>query len=64
MTERFGTCIRCKIPYESDAIGNVSCPICRTIPICPHGDPTCPCPDGLQCHYEGRDAWPEPSNRA
>lgn len=19
---------------------------------CPHGDPTCPCPDGLACHYE------------
>lgn len=18
---------------------------------CPHGDPTCPCPDGLTCHY-------------
>lgn len=25
---------------------------------CPHGDPSCPCPDGLQCHYEGDDAWP------
>ena len=20
--------------------------------VCPHGDPTCPCPDGLACHYE------------
>lgn len=20
---------------------------------CPHGDPTCPCPDGDLCHYEG-----------
>jgi hypothetical protein len=19
---------------------------------CPHGDPTCPCQDGLACHYE------------
>lgn len=24
--------------------------------ICPHGDPTCPCPDGDACHYEGFDA--------
>jgi hypothetical protein len=23
---------------------------------CPHGDPTCPCPDGAACHYEGVDA--------
>lgn len=22
---------------------------------CPHGDPHCPCPDGLLCHYEGPD---------
>lgn len=22
--------------------------------LCPHGDPTCPCPDGDPCHYEGR----------
>lgn len=21
-------------------------------PVCPHGDPCCPCPDGLACHYE------------
>lgn len=28
--------------------------------ICPHGDPSCPCPDGLMCHYGGPDAWPEP----
>jgi hypothetical protein len=27
---------------------------------CPYGDPTCPCPDGLACHYEGPDAWPDP----
>lgn len=20
--------------------------------MCPHGDPTCPCPDGDTCHYE------------
>lgn len=19
--------------------------------MCPHGDPTCPCPDGDVCHY-------------
>lgn len=25
--------------------------------MCPHGDPTCPCPDGDACHYEGADAW-------
>lgn len=28
---------------------------------CPHGDPTCPCPDDPDgydvCHYEGLDAW-------
>jgi hypothetical protein len=23
---------------------------------CPHGDETCPCPDGAACHYEGEDA--------
>lgn len=23
---------------------------------CPHGDPTCPCPSGDACHYEGTDA--------
>ena len=23
---------------------------------CPHGDVTCPCPDGDPCHYEGADA--------
>lgn len=23
---------------------------------CPHGDPTCPCPAGDPCHYEGSDA--------
>ena len=27
---------------------------------CPHGDMGCPCADGLMCHYEGPDAWPEP----
>ncbi len=27
---------------------------------CPHGDPTCPCPDGLACHYEGLGAMPCP----
>ena len=29
--------------------------------ICPHGDPGCPCPDGLWCHYEddpGDKDWP------
>jgi hypothetical protein len=24
---------------------------------CPHGDKTCPCPDGDMCHYEGPGAW-------
>lgn len=24
--------------------------------VCPHGDTTCPCPDGDACHYEGSDA--------
>ena len=24
----------------------------RTTPVCPHGDPGCPCPDGDACHYE------------
>jgi hypothetical protein len=28
---------------------------------CSHGDPTCPCPDGLACHYEGDDAMRCPS---
>lgn len=31
--------------------------------LCPHGDPTCPCPDGLGCHYEtygDSPAWPCP----
>ena len=27
---------------------------------CPFGDLSCPCPDGLICHYEGPDAWPVP----
>jgi hypothetical protein len=26
------------------------------VTICPHGDPTCPCPDGDACHYEDADA--------
>ena len=21
-------------------------------PVCPYGDPLCPCPDGDTCHYE------------
>lgn len=25
-------------------------------PYCPHGDPTCPCPDGDSCHYDYPDA--------
>lgn len=29
--------------------------------ICPHGDATCPCPDGGACHYEGRDPMPCPN---
>jgi hypothetical protein len=28
---------------------------------CPHGDATCPCPDGDLCHYEGADAWLSPT---
>jgi hypothetical protein len=27
---------------------------------CKYGDPLCPCQDGHQCHYEGKDAWPAP----
>jgi hypothetical protein len=27
---------------------------------CPYGDPLCPCQDGHQCHYEGKDTWPAP----
>lgn len=27
---------------------------------CPGADPTCPCVDGLACHYEGPGAWPTP----
>ena len=30
---------------------------------CPHGDPTCPCPDGDLCHHEdgpGSPGWPKP----
>lgn len=29
--------------------------------VCPHGDPTCPCPDGLACHYQGADPMPCPT---
>lgn len=29
--------------------------------LCKYGDPTCPCPDGDLCHYEGKDAWPAPA---
>jgi hypothetical protein len=29
--------------------------------VCPHGDPTCPCPDGDSCHYEGTDAFTCPN---
>ena len=31
--------------------------------MCPSGDPACPCPDGLLCHYQdagGTPAWPVP----
>ena len=28
---------------------------------CPYGDPTCPCPDGLLCHYEGPDPMTPPA---
>ena len=28
--------------------------------ICPHGDSTCPCKDGLVCHYEGDDPMTPP----
>lgn len=27
-----------------------------TLRSCPHGDPTCPCPDGDPCHYDGTSA--------
>lgn len=30
------------------------------MPKCKYGDPFCPCQDGDQCHYEGKDAWPIP----
>lgn len=30
---------------------------------CPHGDPTCPCPDGLLCHYEDPDPMRCPTTR-
>ena len=34
-------------------------------PLCPYGDPACPCLDGALCHYEddpvgGTPAWPDP----
>lgn len=31
--------------------------------ICPHGDPFCPCPDGLACHYEGDSTSSDPAVR-
>lgn len=36
---------RAETPENQDKTG-------QTRPICPHGDPTCPCPDGDVCHYE------------
>jgi hypothetical protein len=27
---------------------------------CKYGDPTCPCPDGDLCHYEGSKPWSVP----
>lgn len=34
---------------------------CMPETMCPYGDPSCPCPDGLLCHYEGEGAWPSPA---
>lgn len=31
---------------------------------CDFGDPTCPCQDGLMCHYKGDNPWPPPKERA
>lgn len=33
------------------------------MPICPHGDPLCPCPDGDPCHYEGTNPMPSPRDQ-
>lgn len=30
---------------------------------CPHGDPTCPCPDGDVCHYEDDPGNPNADGR-
>ena len=43
-----------------DEISHIQTPEPRT--TCPFGDPTCPCPDGLMCHYEGPDAWEAPES--
>jgi hypothetical protein len=32
--------------------------------LCPYGDPGCPCPDGLACHYQPPNAWPAPGCNA
>lgn len=40
--------------------------VAAATPACPHGDPACPCPDGLACHYEpagDTPAWPRPGSR-
>lgn len=40
----------------------MSVPEPRSISVtCPHGDDSCPCPDGDPCHYEGADAFTCPN---
>lgn len=32
--------------------------ILTRLSACPYGDPTCPCPDGLACHYQDSHGTP------
>lgn len=40
-------------PYRANSIGGDPAP-------CIGNDLSCPCQDGLLCHYKGDDAWPLP----
>ena len=42
------------MPHKYEFVGSSPAPAIT----CPHGDPLCPCQDGLLCHYEGKDPLP------
>ena len=50
---------------EPDASGLLACVTCGAPAAAPApcigNDPLCPCQDGDQCHYRGKDAWPVPA---